>query len=150
ETANHVNPGDVSVLRDLVELATELGDHTAAARHLTALALRLTGARRGDALLELADTYYDKLDDGARGRDAMRNAAAPSGTGARRDAALRILAAEAATHLAWDVAVEALLSIPLEKRTQADFTALATALMRAGRDADAVASIEAATAAGRF
>jgi tetratricopeptide (TPR) repeat protein len=150
ETANHVNPGDASVLRELVELATQLHDHPAAARHLTALALRLSGARRGDALLELADIYYDKLDDAARGRDAMRRAADAFGSGSRRDATLRMLASEAGTHLAWDIAVEAILSIPLEKRTQADFVSLATALMRAGRDADAVASIEAATAAKRF
>ncbi|MGH2898489.1 MAG: hypothetical protein ACRDMZ_07430, partial [Solirubrobacteraceae bacterium] len=150
ETANHVNPGDVAVLRDLVELATELSDHTAAARHLTALALRLAGARRGDVLLELADTYYDTLDDAVRGRETMRKAADAFGSGARRDTTLRMLATEAASHLAWDVTVEALLSIPLEKRTQADFTSLAGALLRAGRDADALAAVEAATAAGRF
>src|SRR5439155_3872697 len=84
ETANHVNPGDVAVLRELVELATQLQDHTAAARHLTALAHELAGARRGDALLELADIYYDKLDDAVGGRDAMRQAAEAFGTGARR------------------------------------------------------------------
>lgn len=150
ETANHVNPGDIGVLRELVEIAIQLHDHTAVARHLTALALRLTGARRGDALLELADVYYDKLDDAVRGREAMRKAADAFGSGSRRDATLRMLATEATSHLAWDIAVEALLSIPLEKRTQADFTSLATALTRAGRDADAIATIEAATAAKRF
>ncbi len=150
ETVNHVNPGDVGVLRELVEIAQLLHDHAAAARHLTALALRLIGARRGDALLELADTYYDKLDDAVRGREAMRRAADAFGSGSRRDATLRMLATEAGTHLAWNIAVEALLSIPLEKRTPADFTSLATALMRAGHDADALAAIEAATAANRF
>jgi tetratricopeptide (TPR) repeat protein len=150
ETANQVNPGDVTVLRELVEIATQLHDHAAVARHLTALAHQLTGARRGDALLELADTYYDKLEDAVRGREAMRKAADAFGGGSRRDATLRMLATEAGTHLAWDIAVEALLSIPLEKRTQADLTSLATALMRAGRDADALAAIEAATAAQRF
>jgi len=150
ETANQVNPGDVTVLRELVEIATQLHDHAAVARHLTALAHQLTGARRGDALLELADTYYDKLEDAVRGREAMRKAADAFGGGSRRDATLRMLATEAGTHLAWDIAVEALLSIPLEKRTQADLTSLATTLMRAGRDADALAAIEAATAAQRF
>ncbi|HEY0480211.1 MAG TPA: tetratricopeptide repeat protein, partial [Kofleriaceae bacterium] len=150
ETANHVSPGDATVLRELVEIATELRDHTAAVRHLTALALRLSGARRGDALLELADFYYDRLDDTPRGREAMRKAAEAFGSGTRRDATLRLLATEAGTHLAWDVAVESLLAIPAEKRTQADFTSLATGLMRAGRDADALAAVEAATAASRF
>jgi tetratricopeptide (TPR) repeat protein len=150
ETANQLNPGDVTVLRELVEIATQLHDHAAVVRHLTSLAHRLTGARRGDALLELADAYYDKLDDDARGRETMRKAADAFGSGSRRDATLRMLAIEAGSHLAWDIAVEALLSIALEKRTQADFTSLATALMRAGRDADALAAIEAATAAGRF
>jgi tetratricopeptide (TPR) repeat protein len=150
ETADHVNPGDVDILRELVELAILLRDFPAAARHLAALAHRLTGARRGDALLELADVFYDKLDDAARGRDAMRKAADAFDAGARRDATLRMLATEAGTHLAWDIAVEALLAIPGEKRTQTDVASLATALMRAGRDADAVTAIEAATAAGRY
>src|SRR6185436_4639225 len=105
ETANHVSPGDAATLRELVELATQLHDHTAAARHLTALADQLTGARRGDALLELADIHYDKLDDAVRGREAMRNAADAFGSGSRRDATLRMLATEATSHLAWDIAV---------------------------------------------
>ena len=150
ETANHVSPGDPTVLRELVEIATELHDNPAAIRHLTDLAGALTGARRGDALLELADICYDRFDDAARGRDAMRQAAEAFGSGSRRDATLRLLAAEAGAHLAWDVTVEALLEIPAEKRTQADLAGLAIALMRAGRDADALSAIEAATAAGRF
>ena len=36
EAANHVSPGDVDVLRELVELATELEDFKAAAAHLRA------------------------------------------------------------------------------------------------------------------
>ena len=43
-------------------------------RHLSALANRLTGARRGDVLLELADLHYDKLDDITAARDTMRRA----------------------------------------------------------------------------
>ena len=150
ETANHVSPGDAAVLRELVEIATQLHDHPAAARHLGDLADALSGPRRGDALLELADIFYDRLDDAVRGRDAMRKAAEAFGSGSRRDATLRLLASEAATHLAWDVVVESLLAIPAEKRSQADFTSLATALMRAGRDVDALSAIEAATAARRF
>jgi tetratricopeptide (TPR) repeat protein len=150
ETAHQVSPGDPGILRELVEIATQLHDHTAVARHLTTLAQGFTGPRRGDVLLELADTYYDKLDDAGRGREAMRKAADAFGSGSRRDATLRMLATEAGAHLAWDITVEALLSIPLEKRTQADLTSLATALMRTGRDADAMAAIEAATAANRF
>ncbi|HMG56902.1 MAG TPA: hypothetical protein VK601_25565, partial [Kofleriaceae bacterium] len=150
ETANHVNPGDAGVLRELIELATQLHDHTAAARHLEALAAALAGARRADALLELADVYYDQVDDAVRGRDAMRRAADAFGSGSRRDSTLRLLASEAGTHLAWDIAVDSLLAIATEKRTQADFTSLAIALMRAGRDVDALSTIEAATAASRF
>src|SRR5262249_58827529 len=63
ETANHVSPGDPTLLRELVEIATELHDNPAAVRHLTHLASALTGARRGDALLEPADVYYDPLHD---------------------------------------------------------------------------------------
>ncbi|HEX3764268.1 MAG TPA: hypothetical protein VHW23_36490, partial [Kofleriaceae bacterium] len=150
ETANHVHPGDPAVLRELVEIATQLHDHAAAAHHLGDLADALTGPRRGDALLELADIFYDRLEDAVRGREAMHHAAEAFGSGSRRDATLRLLAAEAGAHLAWDVAVEALLAIPGEKRTQADLAGLATALMRAGRDVDAMSTIEAATAAGRF
>ncbi len=150
ETVNHVRPGDPTVLRELVEIATELHDNPAAVRHLIDLAGALTGARRGDAMLELADVYYDRLDDAVRGRDAMRQAAEAFSSGSRRDATLRLLASEAGAHLAWDVVVEALLEIPAEKRTLTDLAGLAIALMRAGRDADALSAIEAATAAGRF
>jgi len=150
ETANHVHPGDPDLLRDLVDVAVQLGDHNATARHLAELTRLLTGGRRGDALLELADVYYDHLDDVERGRAAMRDAAAAFGSGARRDAALRMLAAEAAANLAWDVAVEALSAIASPRRGKADLAALANALRRAGHDADAIALVREATAAGRF
>ena len=150
ETADQLHPGDPDVLRELVDLATQIHDYPAATRHLTALAHRLTAGRRGDALLELADLYYDQLNDAVRGRETMSRAADAFGSGSRRDATLRMLATEAATHLAWDVAVEAIVSIAVEKRSHADFINLATALTRAGRDADALAVIEAATAAQRF
>jgi tetratricopeptide (TPR) repeat protein len=142
ETANHVSPGDPVVLRDLVELASQTEDHEAAARHLAALAALSSGARRGDVLLELADVYYDRLEDPIRGREAMRAAADALGSGARRDATLRMLASEASTHLAWDVAVDALSAIAGEKRAAADVRSLAIALTRAGRDADGIAVLE--------
>jgi tetratricopeptide (TPR) repeat protein len=146
ETANHVSPGDQGVLRELVELATQTGDHEAAARHLAALAQLLTGARRGDALLELADIAYDKLEDPTRGREAMRAAATAFGSGARRDTTLRMLASEASTHLAWNIAVDALSEIAVARRSTSDFVNLATALVRAGRNVDAIAMLEEATA----
>ena len=149
EAANHVNPGDAEVLRELVELATQVGDHAAAAKHCKALAALRRGARRGDALLELADLYYDKLDEPTRGRDAMRDAAEAFGSGARRDATLRMLASEAAAHLAWDVAAAALAAISADRRGKQDIGQLATALLRAGREREALTTLEEATATGR-
>ncbi len=144
ETANTVNPGDAGLLRELVELAHELADYEAAATHLGSLAKLATGARKGDILLELADIYYDRIEDASRGRDTMRAAADAFGPGSRRrDTTLRLLASEAGTHLAWDIAVEALSQIAVERRSTADVIALATALARAGKDADAIAVIEA-------
>ncbi|MBA2541317.1 MAG: hypothetical protein H0V17_16875, partial [Deltaproteobacteria bacterium] len=142
ETANHVGPGDPDLLRELVELATATDDHAAAARHLAEFAELVSGARRGDALLELADIYYDQLEDPQRGRDAMRDAAIAFGSGQRRDTALRMLAAEAASNLAWDVTVEALEAVDAKKRTAADLRGLAFALTRAGRDDRAIALLE--------
>ena len=137
ETANHVSPGDVGVLRELVDVASEVGDHSAAARHLAALAGAQSGARRADTLLELADLFYDQLDDAGAARSTMRDAADELGPGARRDATLRMLASESATHLAWDSAVDALGAIADDRRTAADIIQLATALLRAGRPLDA-------------
>ncbi len=137
ETANHVSPGDVSVLRELVDVASEAGDYRAAARHIAALAGAQSGARRADTLLELADLFYDQLDDASAARSTMRDAADELGPGARRDATLRMLASESATHLAWDTAVDALGAIADDRRTAADIIQLATALLRAGRPLDA-------------
>ena len=150
EAANHVNPGDVAVLQELVELATELRDHAAAARHLTALADLMSGARRGNALLELAGMYYDHLDDAARGRQAMRAAAEAFGKSARRDSTLRMLASEARANLAWAVAVDALESIEPSRRAAGDIADLANALVRAGRDGDALALVEEPEAAAKL
>jgi tetratricopeptide (TPR) repeat protein len=142
ETANHVSPGDQNLLRELVELAQQTGDHEAAARHLASFAQLATGARKGDALLELADLYFDSLDDVQRGRQAMKEAAAAFGTSKRRDTTLRMLATEAASNLAWDIAASALEAIAAPKRTQSDLKSLAHALSRAGRDADAITLLE--------
>lgn len=150
EAANHVAPGDPEILEELVQVATELGDHAAAARHLEALANVATGTRKGDTLLALADLYYDKLDDVQRARQIMRQAAEAFGTGMRRDATLRLLATEAASHLAWDVAVEAASEIEPSRRTGPDAVLLASALVRAGKPADAVQVIQEVTAAGKF
>jgi tetratricopeptide (TPR) repeat protein len=150
EAANHVSPGDSGVLSELVELATALDDALAAARHLDELASIKTGAKRADALLQLADLCYDKLDDAVRARAAMRAAAEALGSGTRRDSTLRLLANEAATHLAWDIAVDAMSSIATARRTAADHVQLATALVRAGRINEAVDLVESAVAAGQL
>ncbi|HEY5947799.1 MAG TPA: hypothetical protein VIV40_20000, partial [Kofleriaceae bacterium] len=150
EAANHVSPRNQEILEELVQLATELGDHTAAARHLASLAEVETGMRKGESLLALADIYYDKLEDPGRARDLMHKAADAFGTSTRRDSTLRMLASEAASHLAWDVAVDAITAIEPGRRAGPDSVLLASALVRAGKPAEAVKIIEDATAAGRF
>ncbi len=150
ETANHVSPGDANLVRELVELAQAVDDHEAAARHLEAFSGLVTGAKRSDALLELADLFYDQLDDPQRGRIAMREAATAFDAGKRHDTTLRMLASEAATNLAWGVAVEALESLQVGKRTAADIRGLALALARSGRDADAIAVLENPVMAAKF
>ncbi|MBV8760761.1 MAG: hypothetical protein JO257_25940 [Deltaproteobacteria bacterium] len=150
EAANHVSPGDPDVLGELVELALQLGDHTAAARHLIALSNVASGSKRGDALIQLADLYYDELDDITRARQAMRDAADAFGQGMRRESTLRLLASEASSQLAWDVAVEALSGIVSARRTGGDWANLAMALVRAGKTGEALATIEEATRSGRF
>ena len=150
EAANHVAPGDLDVLAELGELAIELGDYEAAARGtLTARCELLTGTKQGDALLELADLFYDRLDDAPRARAAMRRAADQRG-GTRRDSTLRLLASEASAHLAWDVATEALSAIPAERRASTDLVNLASAFVRAGKTNDAVALIDAASTGGQI
>jgi tetratricopeptide (TPR) repeat protein len=150
EAANHVSPRNQEILEELVQLATELGDHPAAARHLTSLADVESGARKGESLLALADIYYDKLEDAVRAREVMKQAADAFGHGTRRDSTLRMLASEATSHLAWDVAVDAITGIEPARRTGSDSVLHATALVRAGRPADAVKVIEDATSAGKF
>ncbi len=149
ETANHVAPGDPELVRELAELAVELGDFEAAGRFLRDLAALASGTRQGEALLELADLYYDRLDDVPRARTAMRDAA-EAFTGTRRDNTLRLLAAETAAHLAWDLAVEATSAISPDRRITTDIINLATALVRAGKTAEAVELVELATASGKL
>ncbi|MBL9014460.1 MAG: hypothetical protein JNL83_09800 [Myxococcales bacterium] len=150
ETANHVSPGDPGVLQELVELALQLGDHPAAAKHLTELVEHASGSGKGNALLELAELYYDHLGSAEKGRQAMRAAAEAFGSGTRRDATLRMLASEARANLAWDIAVEALSAIEMQRRTPADLVDLTTALRRCGRDGDAITLVEDAMLAGRL
>ena len=81
----------------------------------------------------------------------MRAAADAFGAGTRRDATLRMLATEAAAHLAWDVAVEALAAIAAERRTSADVIAARDRARARRQDRRrARSSIEDATASGRF
>jgi tetratricopeptide (TPR) repeat protein len=145
-----VQPGNHEILEELVQLATELGDHPGAAKYLEALADVESGPRKGDSLLALADLYYDKLHDAMRAREIMRRAAESFGPSTRRDATLRLLASEAASHLAWDVAVEAISAIEPARRAGPDSVLLASALVRAGKPADAVQVIEDATVSGKF
>ncbi|HEY5927286.1 MAG TPA: hypothetical protein VIV11_36615, partial [Kofleriaceae bacterium] len=151
EAANHVSPRNQEIIEELVQLATQLGDHHAAVRHLTSLAEVESGARRGDSLMALADIYYDKLEDAPHAREVMKKAADAFGPGtSRHDTTLRMLASEAASHLAWDVAVDAIMGIEPSRRAGPDSVLLASALVRAGKPAEAVKVIEDATAAGKF
>ena len=86
-----------------------------------------------------------------RARAAMRAAADAFGSGTRRDATLRMLAIEAASHLAWDVAVDALNAIEPARRTgvRSRRCSRPRSCARASV-AEAVALVEDATAAGKF
>lgn len=150
EAANHVSPNDQDVLREIVDIATELGDHESAAKHLALLADLQTGSRKGETLLGLADIYYDRIEDVAAARGAMRDAAEAFGFGARRDSTLRLLASEAASHLAWNIAVDGITGIDPQRRTAADVVLLANALARSGRPAEAIGLVEDATATGKL
>ena len=46
EAANHVAPGDPELLRELVDLAMELGDFESAVAHLSALSHSASGNRK--------------------------------------------------------------------------------------------------------
>ena len=140
---------DEDSLRERADAAATTNDHEEYARLLRALAAHMapgsqTGrprnrARRADVLLELADVYYDRLGDRVRARQTMREAADAYGPGSRRDATLRMLAAEAAAEGADTEAVSAQEAIEPARRTAADRMSLATSYQRLGRDARAVA-----------
>ncbi len=138
--------GSIPVLEDpadrraQVDAALARGDAATAAGHLDVLATLATGARKAEVLLELADLAYDRLGDVPRARAAMRGAAEAHGPGARGDATLRVLAAEAAARRDHVDAAEALGAIAPERRTAADVVALAHAEQRRGHDAAAIAA----------
>ena len=80
----------------------------------------------------------------------MRAAADAHGPSARRDATLRLLAAEASAVEDHGDAAAALEAIGPERRTPADVLALATAWQRRGHDHRAIAVLEAIDAATRL
>jgi len=146
--ADHIRPAE---LRAEADQAYQQGDYAAAARHLE----RLVGyhplgsdepgtrhfgnrAARGELFLQLADLYYDHLDDPQRAREAMRRAAEAFGTGSRRDATLRLLASEALAAGAPAVASDALESIEAHRLTGNDRLHLARALTAQGLDHKAI------------
>jgi Tfp pilus assembly protein PilF len=138
--------------RGQADAALARGAVAEAADHLDALAAMLgdRGPRKAEVLLELADLAYDRLGDLGRARAAMRAAAAAHGPGARGDATLRVLAAEAAAKNEHADAAETLAAIPAERRTAGDAIALAHAEQRRGHDAAAIAALEQARAAQRL
>ena len=147
--------GDPRALRELADVCAELGDWPACAAALAALAradasVPLHGHRRAEVLLELADIYYDRLGDLERARATMLAAADAHGPSARRDATLRLLAAEASGVEDHGDAAAALEAIGDERRTPADVLALATAHQRRGHDHRAIAVLEAMDAAARL
>ncbi|MBL8626978.1 MAG: hypothetical protein JNK64_37160 [Myxococcales bacterium] len=147
--------GDPRALRELADVCAELGDWPAVAAALTALASAQTephlhGHRKAEVLLELADVYYDRLSDLERARATMRAAADAHGPSARRDATLRLLAAEASAADDHADAAAALEAIAPDRRSAADVLALATAWQRRGHDHRAIAVLEAVDAAARL
>lgn len=146
---------DPRALRELADVNAELGDWPAVAEALTRLAEAsrepgLHGHRRAEILVELADLYYDRLGDLERARAAMRAAADAHGPSARRDATLRLLAAEAAATEDHGESASALAAIAPDRRTAADVLALANALQRRGHDHRAIAVLEEVQDAGRL
>ena len=148
--------GDPAALRALADACGERGEWAAMARHLHALvevpAERggLAGHRLAELLLEVADLHYDHTGDVGRARASMWAAADAHGRSARRDATLRLLAAEAAAAADHAEAGHALEAIAAERRTAADVLALASAWRRAGHDARAIVVLEAAASHGRL
>ncbi|MEZ4404799.1 MAG: hypothetical protein R3B06_32725 [Kofleriaceae bacterium] len=147
--------GDPRALRELADLCIELDDWPGCAAALAALTeargdTSLHGHRKAEVLLELADVYYDRLGDLDAARAAMRAAADAHGPSARRDATLRLLAAEASAADDHADAAAALEGIDPARRTAADLLALATAWQRRGHDHRAIAVLEEVRTADRL
>jgi tetratricopeptide (TPR) repeat protein len=146
-------PATRARLRELADVCAELGDWPACSRRRsTAWPRRHEPAAPrpppAEVLLELADVYYDRLSDLERARATMRAAADAHGPSARRDATLRLLAAEASAAEDHGEAAAALGAIAPERRSAADVWALASAWQRRGHDHRAIAVLEAIEAAG--
>src|SRR5690606_1289490 len=158
EEACAIDGSSFEALRERADLAAEQGEPEEAARWLERLVDRLEQAERdggrtgatqaGEIHLELADLYYDQIGDIGRARAAMRRAAEAFGSGARRDATLRLLASEAAAAGATSEAAAALEEIAPERLSPGDRLSLAKCYQRLGRDHRAVELLEAARAAG--
>jgi tetratricopeptide (TPR) repeat protein len=141
---------DEATLRERADAAAAAGDLPRYARYLHLLAGRIPAnagssrqrLRRAEVFLELADLYYDQLADRAAARAAMREAAEAYGSGSRRDATLRTLAAEAMAEQADEEAVSVYEAIAPARRTVADKANLAAAYQRLGRNHAAMALLE--------
>ena len=138
ETACHLEPNNADVIREIIELGMMVDDHEAAARHLQKLVQAVPPAERGDVFLELSELCFEHMDDPRRGREALRQAADAFAPGARRDAALRLLASEAGAGAAWQICVDALTEIPPSSRSGSDLEHLAQAHQKLGHEAAAV------------
>ncbi|MBT8494484.1 MAG: hypothetical protein KJO07_15615, partial [Deltaproteobacteria bacterium] len=155
--AAHIRPAD---LRQEADEATARGDYQHAAAVLDKLvsyqpltaggATRYFGNRaaRAELFLQLADLYYDHLDNPKRARESMRRAAEAFGSGARRDATLRLLASEALSSGAPAVAVGSLEAIEPHRLTGNDRLQLARALSKLERDQRAIEVLEQARVRG--
>jgi tetratricopeptide (TPR) repeat protein len=141
---------DETTLRERADAAAAAGDLPRYARYLRTLAGRFPAdagssrqrIRRAEVFLELADLYYDQLADRASARQAMRQAADAYGSGSRRDATLRMLAAEAMAEQLDEEAVAAYEAIAPSRRTAADKASLADAYHRLGSNHAALALLE--------
>lgn len=156
--ADHISPSD---LRAQADQACFDGDFDRAAELLEELAgyqplgsdepgSRHFGNRaaRGELFLQLADIYYDHLEDTRRARESMRRAAEAFGTGSRRDSTLRLLASEASSVGAAEDTTRALEAIEAHRLTGNDRLQLARAYVATERDSAAVEVLEQARVRG--
>ncbi len=154
DEAIQVAPSDVQLLRERAELAQDTGDYARAAAYIESLLERfgseLGRHLRGELQLQLADLYYDHLDDVTKAREAMRHAADAFGSGARREAALRLLANEAMSAGDHDQAALAFEGIGAERLAPADRIAMAKEYQRLGREQSAIDMLEHGRAEGNL